>query len=446
MANTEEKNHMHRDTKEPMRTGSGGGEAVGPGRQIGAFRIEEELGRGGMGVVYLAHDTELDRLVAIKSLPVALATDSEALSRFQREARILASLNHPNIATIYEKIEQTEGGYYLVLEYVPGQTLAEKIKGGPLDLEESLRVALQIAEALSAAHGNDVAHRDLKPSNIKITHEGNVKILDFGLARAVGRQASEKDSGAGRVARIAGTPFYMSPEQIIDKATDHRTDIWSFGCVLYEMLSGMRAFPGDSTSDALASVLAAEPDLEMLPMEVSPAMRKAIGKCLTTNSERRYQSAAELHQDLQYCLSALTAVPVDVNALWRSLQRPRVAVSVILVFLALCATALWLLNRNAKIKWARAEALPRIAQLIEQDNYFAAFTLAEKTEKYISKDPVLLDLWSRMSRNCSITTTPAGAEIFFSEYLAADTGWKRLGRSPLVRGYNTRNSLNIMCS
>ncbi|MHC4574302.1 MAG: bifunctional serine/threonine-protein kinase/formylglycine-generating enzyme family protein, partial [Planctomycetota bacterium] len=331
----------------------------------------------------------------------------------------------------YEKIEQTEGGCYLVLEYIPGQTLAERIAEGKLSLEEALKIGLQVVDALAVAHGSGLIHRDLKPSNIKITPEGNVKVLDFGLARIVGSQTSQKDSSGGRVGRIAGTPHYMSPEQALYKATDHRTDIWSFGCVLYEMLSGMRAFPGDSTSDALASVLAAEPDLEMLPAEVSPAMRKVIGKCLTTDGERRYESAAELRQDLRDCLSALTALPVDVNALWRFLQRPRVAVSVAFVFLALCSTALWLFNRNAKVKWARAEALPEIDHLIEQDKYFAAFVLAQQAEKYISKDPVLVRLWPRMSRNCSITTTPAGADIFFSEYLAGDTGWKHCGRSPL---------------
>jgi dienelactone hydrolase len=407
------------------------GMTPGPGKRIGSFRIERELGRGGMGVVYLARDTALDRLVAIKSLPTKLATNPKAIARLQREARCLASLNHPNIAVIYEKIEQDEGGYYLVLEYVPGYTLAARIAEGRLNVEEALKIALQVAEAIAAAHGSGVIHRDLKPTNIRINPQGNVKVLDFGMAAVVGSQASEKDAGAGRVGRIAGTPYYMSPEQVLHKATDHRTDIWSFGCVLYEMLSGMRAFPGDSTCDALAAVLVAQPDLEMLPAKVSPAVRKVIGKCLTTDKQRRYESAAELCQDLQDCLSALTALPVNVNALWRFLRRPRVAVCLVLAFLTLCATALWLLNQKAKMEWARVEALPQITHLIDQDDYFAAFALARQAERYISKDPVLIDLWPRICRNCSITTTPPGAEIFFGEYLAIHTGWKRLGRSPL---------------
>jgi dienelactone hydrolase/predicted Ser/Thr protein kinase len=430
MSDNESKSNEPKDDRKASPMASSEYMTVGPGTQIGLFRIERELGRGGMGVVYLAHDTELDRLVAMKSLPTKLATDPQALSRLEHEAHILASLNHPNIATIHEKIEQTRGGCYIVLEYVPGPTLAERIAGGTLDLEEALKIGLQIAEALSAAHDNGVVHRDLKPNNIKITPEDNVKILDFGLARVVG-QASKKDSIADGVGRIAGTPYYMSPEQILGKATDHSTDIWSFGCVLYELLSGTRAFPGDSTSDALASVLAAEPDLEMLPKEVPQVVQKIIVKCLTTNIDLRYESVAELRQDLQDCLTSLTALPVDVNALWRFLQRPRVAVSVVLVFLALCSTVLWLFNRNAKIRWARAEALPEILHLVERDNCFAALALAERAEKYIPKDRTLIGLWPRISRNRSIITTPAGAEIFFSEYSAVDTDWKYLGRSPL---------------
>ncbi|MHC4681639.1 MAG: serine/threonine-protein kinase, partial [Planctomycetota bacterium] len=165
---------------------------TGPGSQIGPFRIEQELGRGGAGVVYLAHDTKLDRSVAIKSLPAEVVANPKARSRFSREARLLASLNHPNIATIYEELQEAEGVGYLVLEYVPGQTLAERVANGPLKQEEALTIALQIAEAVAAAHEHDVIHRDLKPGNIKITPDGKVKVLDFGLAKAVGGEAADQ--------------------------------------------------------------------------------------------------------------------------------------------------------------------------------------------------------------------------------------------------------------
>jgi serine/threonine-protein kinase len=221
----------------------GGSQAL-PGGQIGPFRIERELGRGGAGVVYLAHDTKLDRSVAIKSLPAEMMANPKA--RFSREARLLASLNHPNIATIYDEFEEAEGVGYLILEYVPGQTLGERIAKSGFKLEESLSIALQIADAVAAAHEHGVIHRDLKPGNIKITPEGKVKVLDFGLAKAVGGEAADQQSTVTEPGRIIGTPAYMSPEQARGKPTDKRSDIWSFGCVLYEMLTGRLPFRSEA--------------------------------------------------------------------------------------------------------------------------------------------------------------------------------------------------------
>ena len=197
------------NSKEPIGNEAGptrcfDGSVVGPGSQIGPFRIEHELGRGGAGVVYLAHDTKLDRSVAIKSLPPEVKDNPKALSRFTREARVLASLNHPNIATIHEVLERAEGLSYLVLEYIPGQTLAERITKGPLKLEETLTIALQIAEALAAAHEHDVIHRDLKPGNIKITPKGKVKVLDFGLAKVVGGETTDHYHGSRSCNRHTG--------------------------------------------------------------------------------------------------------------------------------------------------------------------------------------------------------------------------------------------------
>ncbi len=192
MSAAEAKNGKRRGEEEVPPTASFGVEGRGPGGKIGQFRIESELGRGGMGVVYLAHDTKLDRSVAINSLPAELMDNPKARSRFSREARVLASLNHPNIATIYDEFQEAEDAAYLILEYVPGQTLAERIAKSPLKLEEALTIALQIAEAVAAAHEHDVIHRDLKPGNIKITPEGKVKVLDFGLAKVIGGKASDQ--------------------------------------------------------------------------------------------------------------------------------------------------------------------------------------------------------------------------------------------------------------
>ncbi|MBI1789026.1 MAG: serine/threonine protein kinase [Acidobacteria bacterium] len=233
------------------------------GQTLGHYKIEEQLGAGGMGVVYRATDSKLGRQVAIKVLPERFAQDPERLARFEREARMLAALNHPNIAAIHG-LEESGGTYYLVLELVPGKTLQ-----GPLPLEEALPIAGQIAEALEAAHEKGIVHRDLKPANVKITPEGKVKVLDFGLAKphlaGPEGEGSTVSVDATREGAILGTGSYMSPEQARGRPVDKRTDIWAFGCVLYEMLTGRRAFPGNTISDCMAAVLAREPDWDALP-------------------------------------------------------------------------------------------------------------------------------------------------------------------------------------
>lgn len=223
--------------------------AILPGTKLGLYEIVAQIGAGGMGEVYRTHDTKLARDVAIKVLPANFVNDPERLSRFQREARMLAALNHPNIATIYG-LEPSGGVSCLVMELVPGETLAERIKAGPIPIEEALKIAVQIAEALEAAHEKNIIHRDLKPANVKVTPEGKVKVLDFGLAKAFEGDAANEDMGnsptlsaaATMQGVILGTAAYMSPEQARGKAVDKRTDIWAFGCVLYELLTRKQAF------------------------------------------------------------------------------------------------------------------------------------------------------------------------------------------------------------
>jgi len=252
MSKAESQNGKRPDEQGRAPTRGFDSSAAKPPSQIGPFRIERELGRGAMGVVYLAHDTKLDRPVAIKSLP-AEVMDNQARSRFSREARLLASLNHPNIATIYEELEEAEGVSYLVLEYVPGRRLGEMIGAGGLGLKDALSIALQIADALAAAHDSGVIHRDLKPDNVRITPQNQIKVLDFGLAKAVGYEARQQQSTVTEPGRVLGTPAYMSPEQARGKEADRRSDIWSFGCVLFEMLTGRIPFDGETVSDMLAA-------------------------------------------------------------------------------------------------------------------------------------------------------------------------------------------------
>jgi eukaryotic-like serine/threonine-protein kinase len=274
------------------------------GRQMGCYQILSLLGAGGMGEVYLAHDSKLRRDVAIKVLPAAFVHDSERLSRFQREARMLAALNHPNIATIYG-LEQWDGVHYLVMELVPGKTLAERVKrGGPVPIEEALTIAKQIAEALEAAHEKGIIHRDLKPANVKVTPEGRVKVLDFGLAKAFAGDVDLPHAPTlSQDGRIMGTPAYMSPEQARGKPVDKRADIWAFGCVLYELLSGKQAFPGDTLSDCIAAVLEREPDWQALPAATPAKIRDLLRRCLQKDAQRRQRDSGDARIEIEEALA-----------------------------------------------------------------------------------------------------------------------------------------------
>ncbi|MHC4500809.1 MAG: serine/threonine-protein kinase, partial [Planctomycetota bacterium] len=313
MSDSEAKDNKQPGDEEHLPTASFDGLAEGSGRQIGPFRIERELGRGAVGVVYLAHDTKLDRSVAIKSLPAEVMANPKARSRFSREARVLASLNHPNIATIYEQLEEAEGVGYLVLEYVPGQTLAEQIAQKSFELEEALAIAMQIAEAVAAAHEHGVVHRDLKPGNIKITPDGKVKVLDFGLAKVVGSETLSQQTTITQPGRVIGTPAYMSPEQARGKPTDKRSDIWSFGCVLYEMLTGRLPFKGDTISDTLANILQTEPEWQAVPQSTPANIQALLRRCLTKDPRRRLRdigdASIEINETLHLSATASAVRP-----------------------------------------------------------------------------------------------------------------------------------------
>jgi len=262
-----------------------------------------------MGVVHLARDTKLDRSVAIKSMPVGLAGDSTAHKRFKREAKLLASLNHPNIAVIHDIIEQDTGSGLLVLEYVPGPTLTEQIAHKPLKLEETLSISLQIAEALLGAYEQGVTHRDIKPGNIKITPDGRVKVLDFGLAKTSGSQNQSPDITITQLGHIVGTPAYMSPEQSRGDPTDHRTDIWSFGCIMYEMLTGGRPFEGKTATDTVARILERDPDWQALPDNTPANIRVMLRRCLEKNAKQRLQHIGDAVIEIRETLNLPSNIP-----------------------------------------------------------------------------------------------------------------------------------------
>jgi serine/threonine-protein kinase len=277
---------------------------------IAHYRIQVKIGAGGMGEVYRATDTRLGRDVAIKVLPEALARDVERMARFEREAKLLASVNHPNIASIYG-LEESNGIRALVMELVEGVTLAERIKREPLPLVEALPIGKQIAEALEYAHERGIIHRDLKPSNVMLRRDGQVKVLDFGMAKALEGETSEEETEnsptlsamATRAGVLLGTAAYMSPEQAQGKRVDRRADIWAFGCVLYEMLTCREAFGGETTSDILAGVIRAEPDWSCIPASTPPRIRELLRRCLQKDPKRRLRDIGEARISIEEVLS-----------------------------------------------------------------------------------------------------------------------------------------------
>jgi serine/threonine-protein kinase len=285
-----------------------------PPATIGPYQIQRELGRGGMGEVYLANDTKLDRQVALKALPVHLASEPDRLSRFQREAKVLASLSHPSIGAIYG-LEEAEGHQYLVLEYIEGETLADRLVSGPVPIEETLIVAKQIAEALEAAHEKGVIHRDLKPANVMLTAEGRAKVLDFGLARTADGTPSTTNAAVvpnsptlpvnspTMPGAIMGTAGYMSPEQARGKPVDKRSDIFSFGCVLYEMLTGVGPFPGETATDSMGAILHREPDWSLLPANAPARVVELLRNCLAKDRRNRLHDMGDARLALDHALS-----------------------------------------------------------------------------------------------------------------------------------------------
>src|ERR1700675_3205498 len=261
---------------------------LSPGVRLGPYEILEAIGAGGMGEVYLAQDTRLGRRVAIKVLPDKFSCDAQRMAPFDREGKVLASLNHPNIAAIYG-LEESNGVRALVMELVDGPTLAERLKQAAHPLDETLLTAKQIAQALEYAHERSIIHRDLKPSNVKITPNGEAKVLDFGLAKALEGDSSAIDmstsptlsQAATQAGLLLGTAAYMSPEQARGKTVDRRADIWAFGVVLYEMLAGKPAFLDETTSDTLAAVIRGEPDWSALSGNVPPSVNRLLRRCLT---------------------------------------------------------------------------------------------------------------------------------------------------------------------
>jgi serine/threonine protein kinase/Tol biopolymer transport system component len=346
------------------------------GKTLGHYQITSQLGKGGMGEVYQAKDQKLGRDVAIKVLPEEFAKDADRVARFQREAKLLASLNHSNIAAIYG-LEEFSGVSFLVLELVEGETLADRIGAGPIPVEESLKLALQIAEALDGAHEKGVIHRDLKPANIKVTPDGKVKVLDFGLAKAFSGEHEEVNlshsptlsEAATMQGVILGTAAYMSPEQAKGRIADKRADIWAFGVVLFEMLTGRGAFQGDDVSEIVASVIKGDVKLDLLPAKLHPRVREAITRCLQKDLKRRYSSITDARYEIEEALAdprGLLVQPVTGAEPRRKLRTifPWVAAALILGAI-IAGVAVW------KLKPSKPQPVSRFYYELPKDQQFS---------------------------------------------------------------------------
>src|ERR1700741_8100 len=286
--------------------------ALSPGTKLGPYEIQSLVGAGGMGEVYRAHDARLDRTVAIKVLPSSFSADRERLQRFAQEARAAAALNHPNILSIFD-IGEEQGAPYVVSELLEGETLRERLRNGPLPIRKVIDYAMQAAKGLAAAHEKGIVHRDLKPENLFLTHDNRVKILDFGLAKLTRPEATTGSGDAPTVqvateaGLVMGTAGYMSPEQVRGKAADHRSDIFSFGTILFEMISGKRAFHGETPADTMSAILKEEvPELSETARNVPPGLERIVRQCLEKHPAQLFQSAGDLAFDLE-ALTELSA-------------------------------------------------------------------------------------------------------------------------------------------
>jgi len=406
-----------------------------PGSLIaGKYKVIEEIGHGGMGVVYKAEDFRLKRFVALKFLPPHLSDSPELKERFLVEAQAAAALNHPNICIIHE-VGEDEGRPYIAMEFVDGETLRDKLRSGPLKVDEALAIAAQIASGLGEAHRKAIVHRDVKSANIMITRSGQAKVMDFGLAKVRGGSSLTKSQ------TTIGTVAYMSPEQAQGEDLDPRTDLWSLGVVLYEMLSGELPFKGDRDLSVIYSIVHAEPrSLKVRKPPVPEEMQQVVAKALKKKRDARYRSADDMLKDLkayQTSLQMAESGVLNLKTLARRVRKPRVAVPAVAVLALLAFLGVRFSKHQAKVRWARDVAIPEAQKLLELNdcwrNLVPVYRLAERIEAVTPKDRRLAGIFSQCARNVSVATEPPGAKVYFKEYTSPESEWTLLGVAPIEK-------------
>ncbi|HEY2018436.1 MAG TPA: protein kinase, partial [Bryobacteraceae bacterium] len=396
-----------------------GGESGWAGQTVSHYRIQEMLGAGGMGVVYKAFDTKLDRVVALKFLPPHVRHDHGLKRRLTEEARLASALDHPNIVVIHD-IDETPGGdLFIAMAFHEGSTLRDRIGTG-LPVPEALQIARQIASGLARAHEANVLHRDIKPGNIIVARDGITRIIDFGLAKST-------DATATVDGTAKGTPIYMSPEQASGKPVDRRTDLWSLGAVLFEMLTGAPPFRGDSQLSVMRAIVHDEPPKLLavrpdIPGEVNAIVVRALEK----DPARRYQSAAEMVRDLSAALASL-----DAPARRPSGMRAAYAISALVLILLIAGGSAWFYQRSERRHWAREQAIPEIARLAGENKSVAAFVLMGKAGRYVPGDAQLAQIADGLTHVVSVRSSPPGASVEIKDYLSPGDPWLPLGTTPL---------------
>lgn len=389
------------------------------GQTISHYRIFEKLGAGGMGVVYKAVDTKLDRLVALKFLSPHLSHDRGLRLRLSEEARAASALDHPNIVVIHDIDEDANGDVFIAMAFHEGVTLRDKIAPGLLPVKEALQIARQIAAGLAKAHEHGISHRDIKPGNIIVAKDGIARIIDFGLA-------TSSDVTATLDGKARGTPLYMSPEQASGKAIDFRTDVWSLGVVLYEMLAGSQPFRGETHLQVMRSVVHDEPvPIREIRPEISAEVEAIVSRALQKDPEKRYASAAQMSDELSAALAALDAPPGRVRL------RAVYAVPAAALLLVTAGLSAWFYQRSEKRHWVHEQAIPEIARLSSQNKFLAAYKLVQEAQKYLPADAELSQIAAKTTHSVSIRSSPSGASVEIKDYLSPQDQWYTLGTTPL---------------
>ena len=395
------------------------------GRTISHYKVTRKLGEGGMGVVYQAEDLKLHRTVALKFLRSEALEGEEQRIRFLREAQAVAALNHPNICTVHE-IDEANGHSFIVMEFIEGESVRQKVQARPLKLDEALDITIQAAQGLQEAHEKGITHRDIKSANIMATGKGQVKLMDFGLAQLGDRSQLTKTGST------LGTPAYMSPEQALGEKTDHRSDIWSLGVVLYEMVAGQLPFRGEVEAAVTYSIVNQDPEpLTALRAGVPIELDRVVSTALAKKRDERYQHVDELLVDLR-ALRGGKGQQQPISAPRGMASFRKVSIAIVAACVGILAAGALFVQQRQPLPSAQ-EALLEVQRLAHDENYFAAYRLARRVEDELGKGSALEPLWADFSREIDVETAPPGAELSIAPYSDSQAESVRLGRTPLSR-------------